>query len=139
MLSLAPRSTSLTLWDRATALTLAPRTVSLTLEDGGYMTSRQVLETDIRQGLDESISYTLTTTPWGSSPTSISVTAWDITYGEMTNVSSTVLTGTPAAVGDVITLPVMAGLTENHAYRVEVKFTSGGHIFEPYFIVFAER
>ena len=90
------------------------------------------------QGNDESIVYTLTTTSWGSSPTSVEVKAYDITGGNRTDVSDTVLTGSASTADDVITLPAVGGLTANHMYRIEVKFTSGGNVYEPYFEIEAE-
>jgi hypothetical protein len=100
---------------------------------------REVIEGKQEQGIDEEIVYSITTTPWGSSPTSIVVTAYDFTSGEYTDVSATVLSGSANAVGDVITLPKLQDLTENHKYRIEVKFTCSGNVFEPYFIVNCKR
>jgi len=103
------------------------------------MSVRQVLQRDLVQGEDEEIVYSITTTPWGSSPSNVSVVAYDVTYGQRTEVTSTVLSGAASVTGDVITLPVLADLTEGNVYRIEVKFTAGGQIFEPYFIVAAEH
>jgi hypothetical protein len=100
---------------------------------------REIIEGKQEQGIDEEIVYSITSTPWGSSPTSIVVTAFDFTSGEYTDVSSTVLSGSASAVGDVITLPILRDLTENHKYRIEVKFTCTGNVFEPYFIVNCKR
>lgn len=100
--------------------------------------SRSVMETGLVQGVDEEITYVLTTTPWGSSPSSVSVVALDITDGERTVCTTSVLSGSASVSGDAITLPVLKSLTESHRYRIEVKFTSGVNIFEPYFIVTAE-
>lgn len=101
------------------------------------MTSREVAEGEQVQGIDEQIVYTLTTTNWGSSPSSPAVVAKDLTLGEV-DVSTTVLSGTASVAGDVITLPTLKNLTRDHRYRVEIKFTSGSSIFEAYFYVRAE-
>jgi hypothetical protein len=98
------------------------------------MTMRRVVQDHLVQGVDEQIAYTITTTPWGSSPGSIAVKAYDQTDG-MADVTATVLSGSAAAVGDVITTPKMQSLTLGHVYRIEVKFTCGGNTFECWFEV----
>ena len=98
------------------------------------------ISNDIYQGKDESIAYEITTTSWGSDPTGVEVKAYEINDGVYTDVSATVLDGSPAAVsGDVITLPLLKSLTINKKYRIEVKFSSGGSVFEPWFYVICER
>jgi len=102
--------------------------------------SREVTEGTQLQGTDESVYYKLTTTPWGSTPTSISVKAFSKSDSDLTDVTSTVLSGSVSTDGDVITLPKFYSLTEGTLYRVEVKFTeSGGNVYEAYFYVQAER
>ena len=92
------------------------------------------------QGVDEQISYSVTSTPWGSSPSSISCKVYDITDGAYTDVTSTVMpTNSPAAVGDVITLSPLKSLTAGKVYRVEVKFTAGGNVYECYKILVATQ
>ena len=105
--------------------------------------TREVKESPVEQGADESWAYTITTTPWGSTPTSISCAVYDITDGAApitaNDVTSTVMpTNSPSASGDVITLSPLKSLTAGHTYRVEVKFTISGNIAEPYFIVNAK-
>lgn len=101
--------------------------------------SREVKEGTLSQGVDEQVYYKLTTTPWGSTPTSIAVTAYSLSAGAHTDVTSTVLSGSASATGDVITLPKMASLTLGTLYRVEVKFTVSSNVFEAFFYVQAER
>lgn len=73
----------------------------------------------------EALSYGLTTTPWGSSPTSISMIVTDITDDfNRQVVTGTVTTGSPSAAGDVITLPKLGPLTRGHQYMAEVLFTT---------------
>lgn len=100
--------------------------------------SREVKESPLLQGADEQIAYQLTTTPWGSTPSGVAVTCFDITTGARTDVSSTNLSGSATVLGDVITCPILKSLTAGNTYRVEVKFTSGGNVWEAYFIVQAE-
>ena len=103
-------------------------------------TIREAKEGMQYQGVDEKIAYTITTTPWASAPTSVSVKVFDITTdGTRTDVTTTVMpSGSASVVGDVITLPLLQALTVNKTYRVEVQFTVSGNVFEPYFIVKAE-
>lgn len=104
------------------------------------MTDRQMLEQDLSQGLDEEIIYSFSSTPWGSSPTSIAAKAFDVTNDNRTDVTATVLpAGSASAAGDVISLPVLKALTYGHIYRIEVLFTSGGNKYEPFFFVRAEQ
>lgn len=97
--------------------------------------NRAVKESPISQGADEQIAYTLTTTPWGSTPTSVACTIYTAAG---TNVSSTNLSGVVGVVGDVITTPIVTGLTAGTTYRLEIKFTSSGNVFEPYCIIVCE-
>lgn len=99
---------------------------------------RLVIESPVEQGIDEAITYTLTTTPWGSSPAAVTVVAKDITQAYL-DVSATVLSGAAAVLNDVITLPVLSALTVDHQYRIEVKFNAGGQTWEAYCIVVATR
>jgi hypothetical protein len=90
------------------------------------------------QGVDEEIVYSITTTAWGTGPSSVSFKVYDDS-ADFADVTSTVCPGSASVVGDVITLPKLKALTPNHIYRVEVKFTAGGNVWEPYFTVLAER
>lgn len=101
--------------------------------------SREVKESPLRQGADEQIAYTLTTTPWGSTPSAVAVAAYDITTNARTDVTTTVLSGSASVASDIITTPVVKSLTAGSVYRVEVKFTCSGNIFEAFFIVNAEN
>lgn len=100
--------------------------------------TREVKEGTQKQSAQESIAYIVTTTPWGSDPSSITVTAYDTTGGERVDVSSTVLTGAASVSGDVITCPVLTALTAERTYRVEVKFTADTNIWVCYFDIEAE-
>jgi hypothetical protein len=61
-----------------------------------------------------------------------------VTGGERTDVTSTVLSGTASASGDVITCPVMQSLTAGKLYRLEIQFVTGGNTLEAYAIIQAE-
>ena len=97
--------------------------------------AREINESPLVQGADEIITYQLTTTPWGSTPSSISVKAYKITGGGNTDVTSTVLSGSAAAVGDVITLPILQALTKGEEYQIEIKFSVAGNTLECYMVV----
>ncbi len=99
------------------------------------MTTRQVKEGRKYQGVDEQIAYTLTTTPWGSSPIDVDVKIYDDTR---TDKSSTCLNGSPSVNGDIITTPLVISLTARMLYRLEIKFTSSGNIFEAFCEILGE-
>jgi hypothetical protein len=96
--------------------------------------TRDITQGRQSQGADEQIVYSLTTTNWGSSPTNVTVKAYDLTDSN-TDVTSTVLSGSASVSGDVITLPTLKSLTAGRIYQVEVLFTAGGSIFELPFVV----
>ena len=104
------------------------------------MVSREIVEGQQIQGVDEEITYSITTTPWGSSPSSVAVKVYDIT-NSYADVTTTVMGASPTAtvLGNVITLPELKALTLGHAYRVEVKFDANSNTFETFFVVNAER
>lgn len=90
---------------------------------------REFQESPIRQGIDEEVAYSFPTTPWGSDPTNVSVVVKDRSQ-DYADVTLTVMPGSPSVSGDDITLPALKNLTEHHTYRVEVKFTIDGNVFE---------
>jgi hypothetical protein len=100
---------------------------------------REVAEGLQRQGVGESIIYTLDVTSSGSTPTNVAVTVFDEDDLD-TDVQATVMpTNTPTVSGNVITLSPLTALTLNSVYRVEVQYDVGGSTLEPYFRVRAER
>ncbi len=98
------------------------------------MTKREINESPLQQGADERIAYLLTTTPWGTSPASPEVKLYsqNVSTGALTDVSTTNLTGTASAAGDVITTPLVIGLSDGTRYRMEIKFVCGGNTFEAF-------
>ncbi len=100
------------------------------------MTTRAVVQSPVSQGKDETIAYTLTTTPWGSSPGSVAVVIYDYATGTYT--TSTNLSGSASVNGDIITTPAVTALLAGHQYRLEIKFTCSGNIFEARCIINAE-
>ena len=101
--------------------------------------SRQVVEGRQGQGEDERVAYSLTTTPWGTLPSSPVVKIYDITSGARTDVSSTCLSGSASVVDNVVLTPLVIALTAGRLYRMEIKFVSGGNTFEPYVEIAAEH
>lgn len=105
---------------------------------------REVVESPLNQGKDEAISYQLNTLPWGGTPTNVAVTIYDVTNGgyvALTGAQMTVVmpTNSPTVNVHVITLSPLKDLTPRTVYRVEVKFTSGGDVWEAFFIVIGEN
>ncbi len=99
------------------------------------MTLREFIESPIVQGAEEEIAYYFSTTPWGSNPTSISAKIYD---KDGVDKSSTCLSGSPSVLNNVITTPMVKALTAEKIYRLEVKFTISGNIFEVFGIITAE-
>jgi len=100
---------------------------------------REIKEGLQYQGADETIVYTLTTTPWSSSPTNTSAKIYEVDGDTLTDKTSTLMTGSTSVVGDTITIPAIAGLTAGTLYRVEVKWTTSGNTFEAFAELQAER
>lgn len=102
--------------------------------------AREIREGMQYQGVDEQIIYTLTTTPWGSSPSSVSAKIYSIAgNGTRTDVTSTCMSGTCSVNGDVITLPTILSLSDGTLYRIEVKFSCSGNVFEAYAYIKGEQ
>lgn len=100
---------------------------------------REVVEGTQPQGESEKLRYTITTTPWGATPTVDGVVVKDMTAGG-TDVSATVLSGASSINGNIITLPKLQSLTKNKSYRVEVQFTTAdGNTWEAFFNVTAQE
>lgn len=100
--------------------------------------SRMVKEGRLVQGEDEQIAYQVTTTPWGSNPSSASTKLYDITLNTRTDVTATKLSGSTTIDGDVVTTPYVLSLTAGHLYRLEIAFTCSGNIFECYVEIMGE-
>lgn len=105
------------------------------------MTERQVKQTNIRQGEDEAITYTLDVTNVGSSPgtPSAKIFSFNESAGTYTDVTGTNMSGAAGVSGNVITLPQISGLTDGVRYRVEVQYVISGDTFESYFWILGER
>lgn len=98
---------------------------------------REVIEGIQLQGEDEKVTYSFTTTPWGSSPSSPSMVVKD---DDGTDVTDDVTSGSISPSDDVITLKPIDSLTAGIRYRVEVQFTAGGGApFEMYFYIDCEE
>lgn len=94
-------------------------------------------------GVTEEPYFRLTTTPWGSSPSSASVNVYeyDEDAGTFTEVTNTVMTGSVTVAGDVISLPQFSPPvdSEGNTYRFDVHFTVGGSPLTAYAWVVIER
>jgi hypothetical protein len=95
---------------------------------------REVTEGIQDQSSSEEIVYSITTTNWGSDPSSVSVVAYE--EGNSEPVTATVFpVNSPIIVDDVITLSPLKALTVGKTYRIEVKFTISLSVLECYFRV----
>jgi len=101
--------------------------------------SREIKEGLQTQGVDEKIAYTLTTTPWGITPTDEAAAIFSVLNGQFTDVTDINMTGDPSVNGDIITLPVIDVLIAGTMYRVEVLFTCSGNVFEAFAYIKAEK
>ena len=99
------------------------------------MVRRKFKESPLTQGADEKVPYQLTTTPWGTDPSSPVTTIKD----RDGNATSTLLSTSVTTVsGDVITTPLVQNLVAGNPYTMEIKFTVGSTIFEAWGEIKAE-
>ena len=104
------------------------------------MSIREVVEDRQPVGLNERLIFRLTTTHWGSTPTSIVVTSFKYDDGTYTdNTTSVFPVNSPTAALDVISLSPLVPQAVSDVYYITVKFTSGGSVFEAFFWVDVER
>jgi hypothetical protein len=100
--------------------------------------AKETQDKPLEQGINEELVYTLTTTPCGSNPSSPVCKAYDMDQNFL-DVTSTVLSGSASASGDVITSPTVKSLTEGHTYMITFQFVSGSNTFQPYVRIVARR
>lgn len=100
---------------------------------------REWKESPLEQGIDEIVIYTVTVpTSWGQDPGTITNTLYRVKPdGTLTDVSSTMLTGSASASGQVITTKAHTGLTlcATNKYMSQVKFVVGTKTLECYGII----
>jgi hypothetical protein len=99
---------------------------------------------EIKEGLqyigeDETIVFTLTTTPWGSDPSAATAKIYEVVGDTLSNVTTACMAGGTTTSGDVITLPAISGCTAGTDYRVEILFVCAGNTFEAFAELKAER
>jgi hypothetical protein len=87
---------------------------------------RRIRESPFEQGADEIAAYKITIpTNWGTATLSaIACKLYEDPNTTNTDRSSTMLTGSASASGQVITTQAVSGLTVDKDYRLDVKFTS---------------
>ncbi len=98
---------------------------------------REFKQSPMRQGQNEQIAYTVTTTPWASSPASPAAKIYLLP--DYLDVSSAKLSGIASANGDVITTPKVINLAPGQEYRLEIQWTAGGSTWEAWGIIRGER
>lgn len=103
--------------------------------------NREIKEGRQYVGVNERPVFRLDVTKWGSSPTSIVVTAYDYNNddGTFTDVSATVLSGAASVSGNIITLPTLIPAAIGKVYFITIKFTVGGLVLEAFAWVVVER
>lgn len=102
------------------------------------MSIRECIESPVRMGVDESLPWTICTSPWASSPLAASFVAKDISNAYL-DVSASLLGSSGSSISsNDITTPTISGLTAGHSYRIEVKFTTTGKTWECFFVILAE-
>ncbi len=111
--------------------------------------SREVTGGQRRQGLEEVIAYILLTKVKNSAgayvdPTSVSAVkaySYNETTGVYTDVSTSLLSGSPSLSGRYITAPLFGGATlaEGTRYRIEFKYSVNGNTLEDFVWVMVER
>lgn len=90
-------------------------------------TNRKFRESPIPQGADEEIAYILTTTPWGSSPTSPVVSI--MVKGGIHD-SKLLSTSVCTVSDDTITTGRVKGLQSKATYELQIRFTINSNVFE---------
>ena len=93
---------------------------------------------EVEQRAAEEITYAVVTTAWASAPASITATLIDLSDGNK-DVGEDCLKGLASAVGDVITLPQVLALEENHNYFYDVTFEADGDKFAFFLKIHALR
>ncbi len=84
---------------------------------------------------NEIIARTLDVSPVGSSPTSPTLTVYEVTSTAATDVTSGVASGAPTVAADVITTQHVGTLTDGKMYQVVIKFVLSGNTLEYYWIL----
>ena len=95
----------------------------------------QVIAETISQTSGESIAYTIDTDDYPTKavgvPTNASATVFNVSTNA--DVTTTVMPARSVSIATtVITLKPLTSLTVGITYRVQVKFTKAGNVFEPY-------
>lgn len=76
-------------------------------------------------GSGETLAYSVTTTPWATSPTAGTIKIYDRTTG-YTDVTSTLCSGGASESGNTVTF-TLTGATAKHTFQLICPFTSGSN------------
>jgi len=90
----------------------------------------------VAQGVGEAVVYRVLCKP--SAVSVVQVRVFDETAGG-DHVTGTVMPGEAAVSAGNIVLPPLKTLVERHEYRVQVRYSDGVSVLEPWFRVVAER
>ena len=105
-------------------------------------TNREFKESPFEQGEDEQVAFAITVpASWGSATlASLASVLYEDPDGDNTDVSSTKISGSTTASGQVITTGLVKSLTDGKKYRLDVKFTSSeSNVLEAFAFIFAQR
>ena len=91
--------------------------------------NRKFKEAPLQQGSDEQVPYELTTTPWGSSPTS---PVCQVMVKGGSHDSGLLSTSVCTVSDDVITTGRVKSLQANATYELQIKFNIGDTVFEAF-------
>ena len=100
---------------------------------------RRVVEGRQVQSIKEDIQWQISTTPWGGSPTPVTLYVWDVSQNFLDVTAIVAIGGPPTVAGDIITSQIISGLTMDHLYRVEFIFVIGANTLSAYFELQCER
>lgn len=98
--------------------------------------SRTVIESPLYQGENESIGYRLDTGPWGGTPTSPVIT---ILNNLNEDVTTDLTAGSESVSGNYVTYRAVQSLSRDEIYKMLLRFTSSGNVFEALCTLIGQR
>jgi len=95
----------------------------------------ELVQSPISMSSRDQRAYTLDTTDYGGTPTSVAASATNLSTGKV--VTSQVLSGAASVTGDVITWPIIQNLIEGQQYAIDIEFVCLGQRYERRLVIFA--
>jgi hypothetical protein len=100
---------------------------------------RELAQSPIRMGKDESIAWLVDFTAWGTPDDATAALKLMNQDVPGIDVTATYMSGVTSVSGDVVTLPIIAGLEPGAVYRLEIKATIAGNVEECWALIYAEE